>query len=249
MYKYLMQSIITFLVLTIVYYFLRFKATEPKMEVLWSIVYIIVLLIAMFFINLEMTKRMCGKPQLGTSFIVTFTTWMFIFIILLALIRLFPGWLSPFSNTFGYLFAKAGGLNKLMNKIMAPIDEGPKGDKAAARALQQIYGDNALVINQLTEENFQTFWEKMTNAGLFTSDAPNYRTNLFNLIKLKNLVGETLWAIFGGILAIFISDSFIANSTCKHSSKEMMQRHNQYEAKELEEAQASDFQRTEYESN
>jgi len=43
-----------------------------------------------------------------------------IFGILNLLLLTLPGWLAPFSNTFGYAIAKLAGLSDLMNEILRP---------------------------------------------------------------------------------------------------------------------------------
>ena len=65
--------------------------------------------------------------------------------------------------------------------------------KAAAEALEQIYGDKSLIVNQLTAENFNGFWSKMSAAGLFSKGADAYKTALLNIVRLKNVVAELVW--------------------------------------------------------
>ena len=68
---------------------------------------------------------------------------------------LFPGWLIPFSNTFGYGIAKLGGLNNLLNKILKPQDA--TGNPKLTKALADIYTDRSLLINEIGISNFDTF--------------------------------------------------------------------------------------------
>lgn len=229
-----MFDFIFFILLTIVYFIIRYKVTDSKLNMIWGVAYIIILFISFFIINLQITKGMCGTPQVGTTFIATLVPWLFIFIIMGIILKIFPGWLAPFSNTFGYLFAKLAGLSSIMNKIIAPKLTTTTDNKAAVNALQQIYGDQSLVINQLTESNFEGFWSKMSAAKLFTDDANDYKDNLLKLVRLKNIVAEALWTLLSGGVAISVSNSFITGTSCKQSAKEMMQRHNQFESETTE---------------
>ena len=229
-----MSGFFMFFCLTFIYSIIRYKVTDSKLGAIWGIAYFIILIISFYFINLSITKKTCGTPQVGTAFIVTFIPWLFVFVVLGILLQVFPGWLAPFSNTFGYLFAKLAGLSTIINKIIAPKVQTDTNNRAAAQALQQIYGDSSLIINQLTESNFDNFWAKMSAAKLFTSDANQYKDKLLKLIRLKNVVAETLWALLAGNVAISISNSYIANTSCKQSAKEMMERHNQFESEKLE---------------
>ena len=51
---------------------------------------------------------------------VTTIPWAIVFGLMSLMLIVFPGWLSPFSNTIGYLFAKLAGVGTLMDKIIAP---------------------------------------------------------------------------------------------------------------------------------
>lgn len=225
-----MNGILLFIILTVVYSVIRYKVTDKKLSMIWGIAYISVLLISFYFVNLSITKDMCGTTQAGTAFMVTLVPWFFVFIIMGLMLMVFPGWLAPFSNTFGYLFAKLAGLSTIMNKIIAPKIQTDVNNRAAANALQQIYGDQSLVVNQLTEANFEGFWSKMTAAKLFNPDADNYKDALLKMVRLKNTVAEAIWALLSGGVAISISNSFISGTACHQSAKEMMQRHNQFES-------------------
>ena len=233
-----------FILLTIIYSVIRYKVTERQSSIIWGIVYLCVLAVGMFYTNLALTKRMCGSPQTGTAIMVTAIPWAVVFGLLGLMLIVFPGWLSPFSNTIGYLFAKLAGVGTLMDKIIAPKDVNASTagtTKAAAEALEQIYSDKSLIVNQLTEANFNGFWNKMSASGLFNKGADAYKTALLNVVRLKNVVAELVWALLSGGLAISISNSYILGTACEKSAKEMMQRHNQYESdstKKTEEAKA-----------
>lgn len=234
-----MGGFLLFFFITIIFSFVRYKVSDSKTNVIWNAVYFVILLISFYFINLNVTKETCGTPQVGTAFMVTFIPWFFVFLIMGLLLKVFPGWLAPFSNTFGYLFAKLAGLRNVINKILAPKVEAEGNSRAATQALQQIYGDNSLLVNQLTESNFENFWNKMSSAKLFTRDANNYKDDLLKIVRLKNIVSETIWALLTGNVAISISNSYIASTSCKRSAEEMMQKHNQFESEEAEKGDTS----------
>lgn len=234
-----MGGLVFFILLTILYSVIRYKVTERQPSIIWGIAYICLLIIGIFYSNLAMTKQMCGTPQTGTAILVTTIPWAVVFGIMSMMLLVFPGWLSPFSNTIGYLFAKLAGVGTLMDKIIAPksVTTDTAGTtKAAAEALEQIYSDKALIVNQLTEENFGGFWAKMSAAGLFNKGADAYKDALMKIVRLKNVVAELVWALLSGGLAISISNSYIQGTACQKSAKEMMQRHNQFETESAEKA-------------
>ena len=227
-----MGGLVFFILLTIIYSVIRYKVTERQPSIIWGVAYMCLLIIGVFYSNLAMTKQMCGTPQTGTAILVTTIPWAIVFGIMALMILVFPGWLSPFSNTVGYLFAKLAGVGTLMDKIIAPksVTADTAGTtKAAAEALEQIYSDKGLIVNQLTEENFGNFWAKMSAAGLFNKGADAYKESLLKIVRLKNVIAELVWALLSGGLAVSISNSYIQGTACQKSAKEMIQKHNQYE--------------------
>ena len=66
--------------------------------------YVLIIIIGQFFINLNLTAQMCHKAQGYQTLTITVVPWMVIFGVFNLLLSFFPGWLKPFSNTFGYFF-------------------------------------------------------------------------------------------------------------------------------------------------
>jgi len=227
-----MGPFLYFAILTLIYTVIRYKVTNPQSEMIWGLIYLGLLLVGMYLINLGITKTMCGTTQPGTAIMVTAIPWSMVFGVMILMLLAFPGWLSPFSNTLGYLVAKLAGLSTITDKIFASKAVRAASSttgRAAAEALEQIYSDKALLVNQVTPENFETFWSKMSDAKLFNTGAAQYKSALYNLIRMKKLVAEMVWALLSGGLASSIATSYIQNTACVQSAKEMIQRHNQYE--------------------
>ncbi len=155
---------------------------------------------------------------------------------------MFPGWLSPFSNTFGYAIALMAGLNDTFADIIEPNPKGIKlkpDESILQQALAHIYSDKSLLINEITVDNFDYFWDSMK--GVFKQSAyenDTFKNNLYSMVVLKNTVSMCIWYILTGILITSISYNYIINSGCKASAAEMQERHVQYE-QELAEAQSS----------
>jgi len=227
-----MGPFLFFAILTLIYTVIRYKVTNTQQEIIWGLIYLGLLLVGMYMVNLGITKKMCGTTQPGTALMVTAIPWSMVFGVMILMLMAFPGWLAPFSNTIGYLIAKLAGLSTITDKIFASKAVSAASSntgKAAAEALEQIYSDKALLVNQITPANFESFWSKMSNAKLFNTGAAQYKTSLYNLIRIKKLVAEMVWALLSGGLASSIATSYIQNTACVQSAKEMIQRHNQYE--------------------
>lgn len=234
-------SILYFLVVTIIYFVLRFffGSSESKesddsdsskifsMNTMLTLLYFLVVVAGEFGINLSISKKVCGTNQYISAGLYTGIPWTFMFGLLQGMLKLFPGWLIPFSNTIGYLFVKILGIGKLFNDILSSnADKIPGVDsktKITTEALEHIYNDRSLLINEITQENFERFWNNMSSAGLFKSDVNiSLKNKLLSYIKIKNLVAECLWYILTGLLIISVSFNLMINSECDRSVGELM---------------------------
>ena len=114
-------SLFWFFIITTVYFILKYKITEPTQSKIYGGVYILLLIVGEFIINLNLTNSMCGSNQYDTAIFITLFPWLFIFGLLYAVLSVFPGWLVPFSNTFGYGLAKLFGLSNFFNDILKVV--------------------------------------------------------------------------------------------------------------------------------
>jgi len=250
--------LILFLVITIVYSTLQYK-TKGKYDLPLFAAYIFAILGSQLSINMMITSQLCGSTQSRTAFVVTVFPWLIIFGILNIMLALFPGWLIPFSNTFGYFAAKMAGLKKLLiDKIL--VKESEKAPNAMfSKTLGEIYDDPSLLINRIpnADEGFDTFWEKMTKNNEILPNAANPikakmvdgkqqekqlspKEQLRNLIRLKQIVAKFIWFVLTGMLTASTSYTYLLRAGCSNSVKQMEERHEEYErivAKEEEEKQ------------
>ena len=205
--------------------------------------YVLLVFISQLYTNVSLASSKCGANQGAIPFIATIIPWLFMFGSLTMILSLFPGWLSPFSNTFGYLAAMISGVNGLINDIFLPYSKSKVPEKnqndPAQLALAHIYGKKSLMINEITPANFDYFWSSMKN--LFRSGVEKnqqLKERLFNIIVLKDTVAEFMWYILGGLLVSSISYNYIITSDCNISQKEMQDRHDKYEKDMREKANA-----------
>lgn len=223
-YKDSLSGLLYFVILTIVYFILKLTSKTKKMIMIWTGVYFLALLTVEFFINVSVSDKLCGSSQYGTAAIVTIIPWVIIFGFLNMLLIIFPGWLSPFSNTFGYLVTKLMGISDLFNNILSSKFDKEKTSenmKVAAEALEHIYADKSLLINEITQANFDTFWTRMSNAGLFKKSADEFKERLRYLVKVKDAVAEFIWYVLTGGLITSVSYNYMVNSECVKTVNEL----------------------------
>ena len=251
-------GLIFFLILTLIYFIVRYNLEMGQSDTLYTIIYYLGVLVTQYFINLTAITSRCGNTNYYLAFMVTIVPWVFIFGLLNIMLAQFPGWKAPFSNTFGYLIANAAGAKDLLidhilkDDFISRLTPGKKDkksneednqsggrrrqsksqiggdvDKLAIEAVQHIYSDPSLLLNEITPDTYEQFWNKMT--PLFKNGADEYKPELYKLIELKELVSEGLWYMLTGSLITSVSANYIMNGDCGTSADEMKKRHSNYE--------------------
>jgi hypothetical protein len=274
-------SILFFLVITTVLLILKivllpseklddFNNENPMTNIIF-IVYILLLFSGNYLINTSITAQICGgTPQWGTTFISTFLPWILIFGIINIILVIFPGWLIPFSNTFGYFVVTLFGLKDLFNQHIiesknkfgnvdtSSIGNNDNNDNMnVSRALQQIYGNESLLINEIPRasdlegaepktpvEIFVDFFNTMQKLKIFRDkpieDIDKAKVELYRLLKIKDYVAEYIWYILAGILVSSISYNYIVNIGCDMNSQQMASQYNNFVKDKLDNNNESD---------
>jgi hypothetical protein len=252
-----LAAMIFFFIVTSVYCIISiFLGGDTMQKIIMKVCYILFVVIGQYFINLNLSESMCGIRQWKTTLFITILPWTIIFGVLHLFLTIFPGWLSPFSNTFGYLVAKLMGLPDLINKILVPIT----GDEASA-ALISVSTDSSLLINQFSPEpftekkdaagvkimyegkpiteqkKFDDAWEKLQLGKIIKQDEDlkiimknaDAKKELYKFVDMKYIISEYVWNILTGFLVTSISYNYILNTGCAKSPKEMQERYDAYE--------------------
>ena len=231
-------SLFWFFIISSIYFILKYQVTDPTQNKIYAGIYVLLLVVGEFIINLNLTNAMCGTNQYDTAVFITLFPWLFIFGILYLVLSMFPGWLSPFSNTFGYAIAKLFGLTNFFNDILkTKLDLGKDSD-AASEALEHIYSDKSLLINEITQSNIDRFWTNMKFIFKPESYTDENKEILLSFVRMKNTVSEYIWFMLTGTLVTSVSYNYVVNKGCSQSVKEMKNRRKAYE-KRLEEKQAA----------
>ena len=236
-----------FFIITSIYFVVKFKtydSNDPNSSKskIFGGVYVLLLIIGEYSLNLSLTNAMCGTTQWNAALFITLVPWLFIFGILYVILSLFPGWLSPFSNTFGYGIAKLSGLTTFLNKIMADkLNLGAGVDTEASQVLEHVYSDKSLLINEVSQDplSFNRFWTNMK--VLFKSSEYNEKNKieLLSYIRLKDTVSEYIWYMLTGALVTSVSYNYVVNNGCKQSVKDMKARRKAYDANLVEKKKAA----------
>ena len=230
-------SIIVFIILTIIYFAVKFLAPDKAKSAI--IVYFAVTVLVQFGLNMSTISDLCGSTNSGTAFLVTFIPWVLIFGLLNIALIMFPSWKAPFSNTIGYLFVWVAGVRDLLvDKILKKNIEsdftpgqmrggGSTENEMLIESIQHIYSDPSLLVNEITPENYESFWQRMK--PLFKRTASNHKEELRRMIILKDIVAESIWYLLSGGLVTSISSNYIILNGCNRSAADMKEHHEEYE--------------------
>jgi hypothetical protein len=133
---------------------------------IYNIIYILVVIIGSYFINVTISKAMCNQSiQWGYILLITLLPWIVIFITLYGILYLFPGWITPFSNTIGYLVILAFGVEKIYGNIFKTGDEALENPELV-KAIANMSSNKTKFINQISSDllEFIDFFKNMKDA-------------------------------------------------------------------------------------
>ena len=175
-----------------------------------------------------------GKLLLYILFPNIFIFW-FMFIIL----KIFPGWKAPFSNTFGYLLASTMGISGTFTKLLTDLTKKEDNISNEVKAsIKQVTGNKSLMINQFTIDNFSETFKSFVANGIFTvldkggkldfsgNSVTSFKSSidriehneaikdLFKAVTAKDLVSEHIWYILAGCLVITILQNTMGELNC-----------------------------------
>ena len=203
-------------------------------------IYLVLVLVVQFIINITIVAAKCGgslKTNLGTAAIFTFFPWLLIFGIMMIVIVMYPGFKTAFSDVIGYFYV-SGSANHLLTdllidkNIQQQIDESgttlkEKEDlENAADAIVKICGNTSILINQIVPSNFVNYWSLLNPLmkQKYKIDSPettNKRNQLFDLVVMRDTIGEMMWYLYTGILLTTIVQMKISTTPCYLSPQQM----------------------------
>ena len=229
-------SVFTFFLITLFYFIAKYK-TPDSMATILNIIYIIAIVSTQISINTALAKSICNNTQsMNVGILATIFPMLFIFGLLQMLLNIFPGWIEPFSNTFGYGISKLVGLNDLIKRLIrsVPNDGNGNNNNKIIDAVNSIYSDPSIFINQFSyadKVNFNRTWDNSYSGGkgIFVSSAsvaptttPDGTTlpgsklyeEFRDMVKLKDIVGTFFWYILVGVIVTSKSYNYIISQPC-----------------------------------
>ena len=224
-----MISLGAFVIVTLIYFIAKSYSGNSSSAIMTSI-YFLAILITQGVVNCYISNEMCGTTQWSMAAKLTIFPWVLIFGSMYMMLTMFPVWKRPFANTLGYVVIKLLNLNKLLvGTSSAPglfksrIHVTSKTDNktvAVADAINNIYSDPALVINEMTPENFDESIYKLKTGGMINSNNELIE-KLRGLINVKDGVAELVWYTLTGMVAMAAGQNYLVSSQCSKSSSQL----------------------------
>jgi hypothetical protein len=204
--------------------------------------YLGVVVVIQLILNVTYLMSKCGgslDKNIGAAALFTFIPWILIFGVMLAVLIIFPGFKSAFSDVLGY-YAVAGSANDIFGSILIGTDINDMIEKTndttkknelthAAEAIMKICGNKSILINQMNPDNFLDIWstlKPLMNPGIYENT--EIQTRLLNLVSLKDNIGEAFWYIYTAILISSIVYYNLATRGCVKSVDQIKADHDAY---------------------
>jgi hypothetical protein len=212
------NSLGTFFWLSSIYIFLQSRMGDKPL--MYDIIFLGVIIVFMYFINVAILQEKCGAVDTWVIITSTLIPWVFIFGIMMYALHQFPYWKTPFSNTFGLLFAKFAGCDTVFLNMLNP--QGSVDNK-----LHYVYSDPALLINKFTLVNFDATIATLQEGKIIPTPIDESKKNAFrDIVKLKELISEWIWYILTSSIAISVSYNSLISSKCNKSASDYINSHN-----------------------
>jgi hypothetical protein len=191
-----------------------------------NFIYILFIIIGSYFLNVHNSRIICDQSiEWNYILMVTMVPWLVIFILLYFILKIFPGWVSPFSNTIGYVFVSMLGVSTILDNIMNPANTASEKIEIV-KAINNINNNKSKFINQIDIElsNFENFITELKNSRLFTKDDTKDKDiiSLYKLLTIKHVIGKIIWYILAGILISSISYNYIIGISCEKSVEQII---------------------------
>ena len=252
------QSLLFFIIITIIYFVFPsigkpqltlsdLETEDSKMNFYYKNIkslafYLGIVVVSQLFLNIGYLMAKCGgslDKNIGAAALFTFIPWILIFGVMLAVLIIFPGFKSAFSDVIGY-YVVAGGANDIFGSILMGTDlnemientqnsEKKKELTQAAEAIIKICGNKSILINQINPDNFLELWNTLKPLMLPDSfENIELKTQLLDLVVLKDNIGEAFWYVYTAILISSIVYYNLATRGCVKNISQIKADHDAY---------------------
>lgn len=210
---------------SLVYIFLIFKYPD---NIMIKVLYLLVVLLANFFLIWWLMSQQCVNPSMGWVFGASLLIWLLLFVPVFWLLEYMYVWLQPFGNTFGYLFIKVMGVTGFMDRILK--EKQPGDSNRINKYINYIRSDPWGFFSMLTtntdakpdilqaDKAFDELSDKLKEG----QNTPENKTQFVNFVRMKESIAKLVFYLLTlnlmtDITAIFIMEK----SPCQADSDDV----------------------------
>ena len=255
-------NILTFLLTTLVYY-VSFKPTltynqlsnseefkkYTKSNYIYLAVYFLSVMLTQFMLNAYILSSTCGgsvASNLENVGVYTFLPWSLIFGVLMVVLLLYPGFKTAFSDIIGYFYV-SNSANSLLSELLVDKNEKPSIDvnkpgtqEEATSSILKILGNPSVLINQMVPTNFNEYWKLLNplmkpQFKVDSSETTVIKNKLFDLVIMRDNIGEAMWFIYTGMLVIAIVQFNLTKNGCVQDASNMVNKYKKFLEKDEKE--------------
>ena len=170
-------NLIVFILTTILYFYsikpvVTYETIDDPPSQKGLAIYALIVILTQFGLNVSAIIQKCGgsaSQNIGVAALFTFLPWTFLFGVVIAILIMYPGFKSAFSDVVGYFYI-TGSAHILFSEMLAikgdinsKIEGEPDSvDKPALRStadvLIKMCGNIGILINQIVPSNFNDYW-------------------------------------------------------------------------------------------
>jgi hypothetical protein len=200
-----------------------------------------------FIANTSIITNDCGgniTENIGAGGVLTFIPWLIMFGGMITTLIIYPGLKSVFSDVIGY-YCVSSSANKLLTELLVDqkVENQMKAENLSSdekEALQstadtiiKICGNTSILINQIVPSNFNSYWEVLIplmkdKYKTENDETTEKRIELFNLVVLRDKIGEAMWYIYTGILISSFVQLKISQRGCVNNPKKMEENYQKF---------------------
>ena len=202
----------------------------------------VVFFIFLFSYNVTYTKQpyVCGTQNVSLAFYATIFPYIFIYMLGIMIITVFPGWLRSFSNTFGLTIVRFCGYEKTIAEFqnLRKKDDAntpssgnqpnkDEKDKKTIDAINNIFNDPSVFINELEYpnikenkldiENWFDFNNVMKNIIVNETETLNKKdvaTDIVKYMSIKDTISTYIWVGLLSTITILVGQNRLIGETC-----------------------------------
>ena len=136
------------------------------------------------------------------------------------LLKLFPGWKAPFSNTFGYILGPLM-VNENSKNVSFEITEVLKkkssNNNEDLKMLDKLTSDNSLLINDISPDIFSRYVDSLK----FPQNSNTILGKLYNIIFAKDLLSTAIWYGLAITFAVVLNMNAVYNEQCQRNEEKL----------------------------